>query len=241
MEVFRHGPCIDSCYSPTRNFSIFRGYARGGKYPILLSSEQPSGVHPSLCKFGAQTAVVGHFTPYDFAVNLNVPNFAPGCRTNAAFTYIGQSFVHSTAPVMSVMARNHAGTATLNYTGNGWTITNASLMGRRYIVAFGTLDATGLPNTATDPVIVDLGGASSGQGTLTFSAGTGLKFTRGAPLAPFNAEISLAINVIDTDNVTYAINPARFGAASAGIGIRRSILTGGGAVLQRRQFRDQQR
>ena len=38
-------------------------------------------------------------------------------------------------------------------------------------------------------------------------------------MAPFDAEIALSIDVIDTDGVTYAGNPARFGDASAGNGI----------------------
>ena len=39
------------------------------------------------------------------------------------------------------------------------------------------------------------------------------------PEAPFDAEISLAINVTDADAVSHASNPARFGVASPGSGI----------------------
>jgi MSHA biogenesis protein MshQ len=39
------------------------------------------------------------------------------------------------------------------------------------------------------------------------------------PNAPFNAEIALALNVIDTDGVAFAGNPASFGTATAGNGI----------------------
>ncbi len=61
--------------------------------------------------------------------------------------------------------------------------------------------------------------AGAGSGTLTFGSGSGLLFTRATPVAPFNAEIALAINVIDADGVAYASNPASFGTASAGNGI----------------------
>ncbi|MFN0313612.1 MAG: DUF6701 domain-containing protein, partial [Burkholderiales bacterium] len=178
---------------------------------------------------GTTTGNVGRFIPYDFGISLNTPAFAPGCSTGTAFTYIGQSFGYTTVPVVTVTARNKAGSATRNYTGSWWKITNTSLTGRSYTAATGTLDTTGLPLSTTDPAIADLGGVSSGQGTLTFSAGTGLLFTRAAPVTPFNADISLAINVIDSDGVAYASNPARFGTATAGNGI---AFTGAGKTMR---------
>jgi MSHA biogenesis protein MshQ len=58
-------------------------------------------------------------------------------------------------------------------------------------------------------------------GTFTFDGGAGFLFTRSAttPNAPFDADIALALNVIDTDNVTFTGNPAMFGAATAGNGM----------------------
>jgi MSHA biogenesis protein MshQ len=84
-------------------------------------------------------------------------------------------------------------------------------------VTGGTPDTSGLPGT--DPVILSSG---AGVGTLTFGSGTGLFFTRTtptAPASPYDADISLAINVIDADGVTYASNPSRFGTATASNGI----------------------
>jgi MSHA biogenesis protein MshQ len=80
------------------------------------------------------------------------------------------------------------------------------------------LDTSGLPPTAGDPAI---GAFSGGSGTLTFAPGTGLAFTRSTttPNAPFNADIALALNVVDTDAVAFAGNPASFGAATANNGI----------------------
>src|SRR5690606_4839009 len=98
-------------------------------------------------------------------------------------------------------------------------LSNASLTGKAYTSAAGTLDVSGI--TGADPAIVDNG---NGTATLTFGSGTGLLFTRGTPVAPFDADISLAINVIDADSVAYASNPARFGQATAGNGI---AFTGG--------------
>jgi hypothetical protein len=66
-------------------------------------------------------------------------------------------------------------------------------------------------------------------GALTFSLGTGLGFVRDTttPNAPFNADIGLALNVIDTDSVAFAGNPAAFGAATSGNGM---TFSGGKAM-----------
>lgn len=163
---------------------------------------------------------VGRFTPDNFAVAYNVPVFAPACT---GFTYQGQAFNYSTAPVMTVTAREAGGATTTRYTGSWWRLSNSSLtpaaQASRYAAASGTLDTTGLPAVGADPAIVDSG---NGTGTLTFSSGSGLAFARSTttPSAPFFADIALALNVIDTDGVTFAGNPAAFGAATAGSGIQ---------------------
>ncbi|MBX3665094.1 MAG: hypothetical protein KF834_05370 [Burkholderiales bacterium] len=170
---------------------------------------------------GTASGNVGRFIPHNFAVAFNDPAFAAAC-TAGGFTYVGQPFVYATgmSPVLTATARNLAGGTTLNYRGTSpasqafFKITNGSLTGKAYSAASGTLDVSGI--TGTDPVIVDNG---NGTATLTFNSGSGLAFTRGNPVAPFDADISLAINVLDTDGVAYSSNPARFGQASAGNGI----------------------
>lgn len=156
---------------------------------------------------------LGRFIPDHFDVSYNTPLFAPGC--GATFTYMGQLFNYAVSPIVTVTAKNAGNNLTANYSGNFWKITNASLTGKAYTALSGMLDTSGV--TGTDPVIVK---NNDGTGTLTFSSGTGLSFTRpAAPTAPFNAEISLAINVIDEDAVSYPGNPARFGQATAGNGM----------------------
>lgn len=159
------------------------------------------------------STVVGRSVPDHFAVSYNIPSLGTAC-TAGGFTYVGQPFSYTTAPVITVRAENAANNATTLFTGTWWRITSVSLTGKAYAAASGALLTTGLP--VTDPVIADIG---SGSGTLTFGSGSGMSFTRSTPLAPFNAEIGLAINVIDADNVAFAGNPARFGAATAGNGI----------------------
>ena len=99
--------------------------------------------------------------------------------------------------MITVQAQNFANATTTLYAGSWWRLTNASLTGKSYTAATGTLDSSGI--TGTDPVISSAG---AGSGTLTFGSGSGLLFTRAAPVAPFNAEIALAINVIDADDVS---------------------------------------
>ena len=177
---------------------------------------------------GTTTGNVGRFTPFDFAVTFPAPppQFTTACAAGN-FSYIGQLFGYATAPVLTVTARNKAAGTTLNYKGTApaasafFKLTNASLtpatQALRYSAATGTLDVSALPLTGADPAIVANG---NGTGTLTFSSGgSGIAFNRNTPLAPFNADIALAINVIDTDAIAFAGNPASFGTATATNGI----------------------
>jgi len=168
---------------------------------------------------GSESGDVGRFTPNDFDVAVDTaPVFATVCASGG-FSYQGQPFVYGTAPVLAVTARSAGATTTQNYAGAWWKLTNASLGDPTYASDPGapaTLDTSGLPDPSTDPLIVDLGG---GTGTLSFDAGTGLRFDRSSPVAPFDAELSLGIDVIDADGVAYASNPFQVGSATPGNGI----------------------
>ena len=173
----------------------------------------------------------GRFIPDNFSVSYNTPEFTPGCGT---FSYVGAPFNYGTAPVITVTARNSSNATTTNYGGAYMKLTNASLTPATQATRYSrfdqlgggatpALDVAGLPLTGADPVI---GAFAAGVGTLTFSSGTGLGFTRSTttPNAPFNADIALSLNVIDTDSVAFAGNPAAFGAATSGNGMN---FTGG--------------
>lgn len=173
---------------------------------------------PSVANYlgsGAVTGVVsgnvGRFIPNGFTATLNTPVFGTGCAAGG-FSYLGQPLTFTVPPVMTVTALSAAGSTARNYTGAFLKLTNGSLTGRTYAPtpANPPLNSAGLPSTAADPAIADLG---SGQATLTFSAGSGLVFTRGAAVAPFSANIALSINVIDSDGVVTP-NPVVFGSVS---------------------------
>jgi MSHA biogenesis protein MshQ len=169
---------------------------------------------------GTASGNVGRFIPNAFLPALNTPMFSTFCAHDQAglplpgggFSYLGQPLTYTVPPVLTVTALSAAGSTARNYTGAFLKLTNSSLNGRTYspTPANPALDSSGLPSTAVDPAIVDLG---SGQATLTFSTGTGLLFTRGAAVAPFSANIALSINVIDSDGVA-APNPVVFGSAT---------------------------
>ena len=160
---------------------------------------------------GTASGNVGRFIPNAFATALNTPVFATGCSAGS-FSYLGQPLTYLLAPVVTVTPQALGGATIQNYTGSLFRLTNASLTGRTYTPtpASPALDVSGLPASSSDPTIADPG---TGLATLTFSAGTGLKYVRGSATAPFAANIALSINVIDLDGVA-ATNPVTFGAGT---------------------------
>lgn len=160
---------------------------------------------------GTTSGNIGRFIPNAFSTAPNVPQFATPCSAGR-FGYVGQPFVFSVAPVIIVTALTVAGTPAKNYKGSLMRLANSSLTGRSYqpTPANPPLTLSGLPAASSDPAIADIG---AGQSTLTFSAGSGISFTRGSAIAPFSANIALSINVVDLDGVT-ASNPVTFGSGS---------------------------
>jgi hypothetical protein len=163
---------------------------------------------------GPASEPIGRFIPSHFVVALNAPLFATACLAGG-FTYQGQAFGYTTAPVITATAAAVNGTPTTNYAGPFFKLTNGTLTGRTYGSPAAMLVTSGLPAAAVDPAIASLG---AGVATLTFSSGIGLSFIKGAPQAPFQAELTLAINLMDADGVAAVGvgplgNPVTFGSA----------------------------
>jgi MSHA biogenesis protein MshQ len=161
---------------------------------------------------GAASERIGRFVPSHFIVALNAPLFATACSAGS-FTYQGEPFAFATAPVITATAVAASGTVTTNYAGPLFKLANATLPARSYASTAGPLDTSGLPSPAVDPAIASSGG---GVATLTFASGSGLRFVKGAPQAPFAAQIELAIDVLDSDGVAAVGagplgNPVTFG------------------------------
>jgi MSHA biogenesis protein MshQ len=182
---------------------------------------------------GTVSGDVGRFVPNNFIAAENTPIFATGC-SSGNFTYLGQPFVFAVAPVLTVTALALDGATTLNYSGSLFRLTNGSLTARAYTATpvSPALSVGGLPATTIDPTIASLG---SGQGSLTFSAGTGISFVRGSPIAPLAGNIALSINVIDLDGVSATANPVTFGTGS-GIAFSTSALQYYGRLVLRSEL-----
>lgn len=156
---------------------------------------------------GTASGNVGRFSAHHFTSVLNVPTLATGCAAGA-YTYIGEPFGYSNAPLVTFTARSLAGDVADNYTGAFFKVDNASVAGANYSATPATLDISGLPPAVSDPVVADLGG---GSGSLAFSSGSGFVFTRGTEEAPFDADIRLSVMLADGDGATDTGNPLTFG------------------------------
>ncbi len=143
---------------------------------------------------------VGRFVPDHFDLTTaSVPQFKtfndPTCATRS-FTYVGQPFGYLTLPQATVTAKNAAGGVTTNYAGALWKLAPAGVA-QVYAAVTGTLN-TGLLLTTPPNVIATSGGA----GTLTASA-IDVAFARPNPVppltppAPFTADISLSMSILD--------------------------------------------
>lgn len=171
---------------------------------------------------GTASGPVGRFTPDRLDVAITqTPELSPSCGT---FSYVGAPLHYRVAPAAQVTARSAIGAATTNYTGAFMKLSNASLAaagGKRYTLATGAIDPASVPSDASDPLVSDLGG---GAVELVFGSGSGLALQRGAPVAPFDIELGLEIDVVDADGVASPANPLRFGSPAPGAGM---AFTGG--------------
>jgi MSHA biogenesis protein MshQ len=157
---------------------------------------------------GTMSENIGRFIPDHFVATTNAPAFATAC-TAGSFSYIGQAFPFATQPVITLTASAADGSPTVNYVGNFFRIDNSTLANRTYTAVSGNLDTGNVPPTASDPVVASLG---NGVGSLTFDVGAGLSFVKAAEEVPFNAEVSLSIDVFDSDGVAALTNAVTFGA-----------------------------
>ncbi|MEM1175586.1 MAG: DUF6701 domain-containing protein [Pseudomonadota bacterium] len=156
---------------------------------------------------GPASANVGRFVPYQFDTAINVPLLETSCSAGS-FTYLGEPFDYATPPVITFTAKALGGETTANYSGDFFKM--SGLADPVYSSTPASLDTTGLVSNGAASV-ADVGG---GVGTLTFSAGTGLSFNRSAEIAPFDADIRLGQDVVDSDGVAAASNPVAFGSPS---------------------------
>lgn len=167
---------------------------------------------------GPASGNVGRFIPHRFDTAINVPLLETSC-TAGSFTYIGETFDYATPPVITFTAKALGGETTANYTGDFFKM--SGLSDPVYTSTPASLDTGGLISNGV-ATVAESGG---GVGTLTFSAGNGLSYSRGSEVAPFDADIRLSQTVIDSDGVAAASNPVSFGSPSG-------MLFAGGAEMR---------
>lgn len=167
---------------------------------------------------------VGRFVPDYFDVAAgNTPQFATfnntGCGSRS-FTYIGQPFGYAVLPRSLVTARNAGGNTTANYTGSLQKIAAADVT-QTYTNANAGSTPTLDTSSIGSPTFTD-----NGDGTVivTQAAAGTLVFTQVAEASlsgtdiPFNANISLAVSVVDSSeadgNISSSTNAAFNGSGS---------------------------
>ncbi len=83
------------------------------------------------------------------SAGLNTPVLTTQCAAGT-FTYQGQPFGYTTAPVITATAVSVGGSTTTNYAGTFFKMTNTTLTGRTYSAA-STLNVAGLPRDDRRP------------------------------------------------------------------------------------------
>ena len=162
---------------------------------------------------GPTTGNIGRFVPSTFGLAPNIPAFQTGCTPTSpysGFTYIGQPLNYTVAPSVTATALAAGGTTTRNYMGPFRKLSPATVT-RTYSAIGGGFTL----NTAAPPNAV-VTATSNGVNEVLLDATSGVSIARSAALAPFNATIGLAVNLIDTDLVT-SLTPASFGNSLTGI------------------------
>jgi len=143
---------------------------------------------------------VGRFVPDHFDVQLLVTPVLKTFNNSAcytrSFTYVGQPFGYATTPQATVLARNAAGTTTGNYSGAMWKLVTGSIT-----QAYSPLSPASPGLDVSGATVPSITSNNNGTGVLATSSTDLLKFVRSTttPLAPFNAAISLAWSVSDTN------------------------------------------
>jgi hypothetical protein len=168
-------------------------------------------------QIGPSTFSVGRFIPDHFTFVEVVPaEFAAGCT---GFTYVGQPFAFDggATPSARITAVSSGGAPTRNYTdADLYKIalhpSGTALPQSTYAATAGTFNTALVPNP-DNTFVKETNGAS----LLTLIVPSpGYAFTRAAPSAPFNAEITITLAFTEGDGVTFGTTPGRFGDPAAG-------------------------
>lgn len=170
----------------------FSNALSGGRYGCSIGSNAVSQT--------TNVSGFGRFIPDRFNLSANTPQFAPTCNT---FTYLGQPFLYSTVPSLTLTALNANGAVTNNYGGVYWNL--APLPGGRSYANNATTAAS-LGVSLPGSIVLTETGDSDGDGVVTLSGEELLYSKPFAPEAPFSADIDLNLSaafLTDSDGVCF--------------------------------------
>lgn len=176
---------------------------------------------------GAASTNVGRFFPHHFRVvpAPDPPTLVDACLSGG-FTYLGQPFTYTAAPVLTITAENQANTTTSNYDcGSFWKLSEPYALDYTYTDGAGT-GPTLTPNSgsAGPPVTVPTA-TTNCNGSVSLTISDNFTYSRPAltaPLIPFPASINLAVTAAQfTDS-----DGACFDTGSGCQGFSRNNITG---------------
>jgi hypothetical protein len=164
---------------------------------------------------------VGRFIPASFQISLNnTPSFAEAVTGGtSSFTYLGQEFVFSNAPSITISALNSNGVITHNYEGSFWKLGSTLSLTTGSCgtaVGFCYTDNAAITDSAGNPVLLNsptsaiaYGDTSSVSGIVSLSLHSGVldlfsysKPTDGSTVNPFDADVRLNLVIQDSDNIS---------------------------------------
>lgn len=165
---------------------------------------------------GSAADYVGRFVADHFDVALSPASFDPA---NTSFTYLGQPFRYAVAPSLSVTAKSASpGNETLaNYQGDYWklgTQIQEAAVGADSSFQYSDNVGGGDSSLSAPASPLAFGDIATVAGSVTLSVhGTGeFSYSRPATeIAPFDADVTLQLNIQDSDLASGSASLASFG------------------------------
>lgn len=172
-----------------------------------------------------RSGVVGRFRPHHLRVVVapDPPTLADACLSGS-FTYLGEPFTFTAAPVVTITAENQGNTTTRNYDCGGfWRLPEP------YALAYTYADGTGAGPTLTpaggsgSPAITVPSATTDCTGSISLTLNDNFNYSRPpltSPISPFSAKINLAANAAqftDSDGVCFDTGPGCQGLTRNGI------------------------
>ncbi len=153
---------------------------------------------------GTTSSNVGRFYADHFTASLSAANFAPA---DSNFSYLGQAFKYATAPNLAITAYSLNNIQLLNYENNFWKLgsgitTPAGTGPSTFLYGDNAIAGATLQAPASD---ISFGDTTDANGTRNLVVHDLQEFQYlrpAAPIAPFDADVSLQVTLLDSDGAS---------------------------------------